>query len=209
MNLVIPTGVVVLVQTAVLISRVTAAIPGYSTYFGGSSGEKAYAVTLDTDGNSYIVGETQSGDYPTIDCYQNHIAGNTDICLSVFSSDGSSLLISGYIGGISNDYGYAIALDADRNIYVSGSSNSYNFPTLNSIQSYLAGSDDAVVVKFFADGSDVSYSTFLGGSGSDKGKGITVDSGGGVYITGSLNLPISRRRRLFRELMGEEVKTLF
>ncbi len=96
-----------------------------------------------------------------------------------------SVFFSTYLGGSGNDYVKSIAIDSSCNIYLTGATNSTDFHTTNALQGgFGGGSDDAFVTKISADGSTLLYSTYLGGSGSDWGNGIAVDSAGNAYITG-------------------------
>ena len=103
------------------------------------------------------------------------------------------LVYSTYLGGSGRDFANGIAVDAGLNAYVTGSTNSLDFPTANAVQAaYGGGAFDAFVSKLNAAGTALVYSTYLGGSGSDSGRGIAVDSAGNAYVTGettSANFP--------------------
>src|SRR6202158_4584712 len=94
------------------------------------------------------------------------------------------LRYSTYLGGIGDDIGNGIAVDAAGNAYVTGDTNSANFPLVSSSQTF-GGGYDAFVTKFNAAGNALVYSTYLGGSGGDEGRGIAVDAAGNAYVTGS------------------------
>ena len=103
------------------------------------------------------------------------------------------MLYSTLLGGSSTDYLNAIAVDGAGNAYVTGNTISTDFPTLNPVAAANAGSYDVIVAKFNPTGTALVYSTYVGGSGSDTGRGIAVDSGGNVYVTGnsySTNFPM-------------------
>jgi hypothetical protein len=95
-----------------------------------------------------------------------------------------SLVYSTYLGGKSQDIGQAIAVDGYGNAYVTGSTESTNFPTQNPLQRKLNGGQDVFVTKLNASGTGLVYSTYLGGSASDIGLSIAVDGGGNAYLTG-------------------------
>ncbi len=104
------------------------------------------------------------------------------------------LVYSTYVGGTGNDFGNSIAQDSAGNIYVTGETNSVNFPTHNPLQVVGAGNSDVFVTKLDSTGSAQIYSTYIGGSGLDRGDCITVDSNGNAYIVGrvdsaSVNFP--------------------
>ncbi len=96
-----------------------------------------------------------------------------------------TLSYSTYLGGSGDDKGYGIAVDGSGNAYVTGSTNSSDFPTQNPYQGTYAGDSDAFITKLTSSGSALSYSTYLGGSDYEDGSGIAVDGSGNAYVTGS------------------------
>ncbi|HMD83519.1 MAG TPA: SBBP repeat-containing protein [Terriglobia bacterium] len=159
----------------------------YSTYLGGSSADSAQAIQLDSSGNAYIAGYTFSSNFPTVAAYQSAIGGGSDAFVSELNAAGSALTFSTFLGGSANDYAYGLALDSSSspNIYVTGATVSTNFPTTTgSFQPALAGSSDAFVCKFNNAGSSLLYSTYLGGTNADQGNAIAVTSGGVAFVTG-------------------------
>ncbi len=165
----------------------------YSTYLGGSSiYEVAYGIAVDGSGAAYVAGYTQSTDFPTLNAYQGtYQGGYLDVFVTKLSSSGSSLVYSTYLGGSDNDYGYDLAVDGSGAVYVTGSTVSDDFPTLNPYQTYQGG--DAFVTKLTSSGSSLVYSTYLGGGYWDEGWGIAVDGSGAAYVTGytgSTDFPI-------------------
>jgi len=166
----------------------------YSTYLGGSGEEGGFGIAVDTTGSAYVSGRTRSIDFPTVNPIQPSFAGGIDTFVTKVNSAGSALVYSTYLGGSSNDFGSGIALDPSGNAYVTGTTGSSNFPTVNPLQSTLSGAFDAFVTKVNAAGSAFVYSTYLGGSGSDGAAlhGIAVDQRGNAYLTGqtdSANFP--------------------
>lgn len=156
----------------------------YSTYLGGSSWDYAWAVAVDDSGNAYTTGETSSSDFPTMNPFQPAKGGGDDIFVSKLNSTGSALVYSTFLGGSSFDFAYGIDADALGNAYVTGETGSINFPTANPLQPAGGGSRDAFVSKFNNTGSALVYSTYLGGSQSEKGWGIAADDSGNAYVTG-------------------------
>lgn len=154
----------------------------YSTYLGGSNLERGAGIAVDVMGNAYVVGETESINFPTKRPVQRTFAGETDGFVTKLSPDGSSLIYSTYLGGGNYDDAAAIAVDAEGNAFVTGSTGSTNFPTKNPLQAELR-EFDAYVTKLNRNGCLI-FSTYLGGSGSDGGFGIAVDSLGNPYVTG-------------------------
>jgi hypothetical protein len=156
----------------------------YSTFLGGSELDWGSVIAVDGNGNAYVMGITNSTDFPTQNPYQAAKADYQDTFVAKLSDDGSSLIYSTYLGGSYYEYGNGIAVDNSGNVYVSGGTNSWNFPTQNPIQAYNAGSEDAFVSKLSDDGGSLIYSTYLGGHSDDKGQGIAVDGTGNAYVTG-------------------------
>jgi len=157
----------------------------YSTYLGGSSADSAQSIQLDSSGNAYIAGYTFSSTFPTVSAYQSTIGGGSDAFLSELNAAGSALTFSTFLGGSGNDYAYGLAMDNSMNLYVTGATVSTNFPTtVGSFQPALAGSSDAFVCKFNNAGSSLLYSTYLGGANADQGNALAVTPDGVAYITG-------------------------
>ncbi len=164
----------------------------YSTYLGGSGADYAKGIAVDSSGNAYVIGNTYSTDFPTMNPLQAANAGNQDAFVAKLNAAGSALVYSTYLGGSNYDQGFGIAVDSAGNAYVGGLTSSTNFPTMNPIQSANAGGYDAFVAKLNAAGNALVYSTYLGGSNDDIGGPIHVDSSGNAYITGytaSTNFP--------------------
>jgi len=159
----------------------------YSTYLGGNGGERSYSITLNTEGNAYVAGETGSSDFSTANAFQTSIAGSSDAFVAKLSADGSGLVYFTYVGGSSGELGRCITLDTVGNIYLTGRTASIDFPVANAIQTSNSGIYDAFVMKILADGSGLVYSTYLGGSGEDASTGIAVDSSGNVCVMGMTN----------------------
>jgi hypothetical protein len=158
----------------------------YSTYLGGSGFEAAYRIAVDSAGNAYVVGQTFSTNFPTMNALQpSYGGGPDDAFVTKIDPSGSALVYSTYLGGSDFDAGYGIAVDGAGNAYVTGQTASTNFPTMNPLQpTYGGGSADAFVTKINPSGSAFVYSTYLGGSYDDEGWGIVVDSWGNAHIAG-------------------------
>ncbi len=137
----------------------------YSTYLGGSGNEICLSLAVDSSGNAYVTGETDSTDFPMANSFRATFnGGSSDVFVTKLNTAGSALVYSTYLGGIGNDDGNAIAVDAAGNAYVTGFTESANFPTVNPLQSALNGVVDAFVIKLNTTGSAAAYSTYLGGS---------------------------------------------
>jgi hypothetical protein len=164
----------------------------YSTYLGGNGIDDGAAVAVDAAGDAYVVGNTESTDFPTANARQGSYAGGTpEGFVAKLDASGSALLYSTYLGGPTSrnglaTYAHGVAVDAAGNAYVVGETSEHNFPTVNAAQSaYVQGSlSAAFVAKLSASGSALVYSTFLGGNVRDEGYAIAVDSAGSAYVTG-------------------------
>jgi hypothetical protein len=164
----------------------------YSTYLGGSGNDFGYGIAVDGAGNAYVVGQTNSINFPTMNPLQPADAGSWDAFVTEINATGSALVYSTYLGGSSYDFGYGIAVDGAGNAYVTGRTYSTDFPTTpGAFQTVCNGGSgctnngDAFVAKINPSGSALAYSTYLGGSGNDNGFGIAVDGSGNAYVTGS------------------------
>jgi hypothetical protein len=174
------------------VSRAEALV--YSTYLGGNVSDYPYGIAVDSSGNAYITGGTESTAFPvTTAAYQGtQHAGSCDYftpdCYNAFvtklNASGGNLVYSTYLGGTTNDIAQAIALDSAGDAYITGFAQSSDFPTLNALQSTLGGTQDAFVTELNPTGSAPVYSTYLGGSGLDQGNGIAVDGSGNAYVAG-------------------------
>ena len=156
----------------------------YSTYLGGRSGDVGYGIAVDVSGNAYVTGYTSSTNFPTQNPYQGTKPGYYDAFITKLSSSGGTLSYSTYLGGSNRDYGYGIAVDNSGNAYVTGETNSRDFPTQNPYQETYGGDGDAFITKLSSSGNALAYSTYLGGSDIDGGTGIAVDDSGNAYVTG-------------------------
>jgi hypothetical protein len=154
----------------------------YSTYLGGSDNDSANGIAVDGSGSAYVTGDTSSTDFPALNPYQGD-QGMQDVFVTKVASSGSSLVYSTYLGGSDVDVGLGIAVDTSGSAYVTGQTTSTDFPTLDAYQTDQ-GSSDAFVTKLSRSGSTLAYSTYLGGSSSDRASGIAVDGGESAYVTG-------------------------
>jgi hypothetical protein len=159
----------------------------YSSYLGGSGVDRGRAISLDAGGNAYLTGETTSTNFPTQSAFQASIGGATDAFVAKLNAAGSAMVYSSYLGGGLADIGRGIAVDGGGNASLTGETSSTNFPTASPFQATNGGAADAFATKVNANGSALAYSSYLGGSGTDRGRGIAVDAGGSAYLTGDTN----------------------
>jgi len=165
----------------------------YSTYLGGNSLDYGYAIAVDASGSAYITGVTSSTDFPTQNPYSGSLNGYWDVFVTKLAPAGNSLVYSTYLGGNNWEWALGIAVDASGNAYITGETESTDFPTQNPYDASWNGVEDAFVTKLAPAGNSLVYSTYLGGNDWDRGYGIAVDASGNAYITGyteSTDFPI-------------------
>ena len=177
------------------------------SYLGGSSGDLATGVALDSAGNIYVSGETISTDLPVTAGVAQSKCGTDGTCntgtsgpqddafVAAIAANLSSYKYLTYYGGSSADDAFAIAADASGDAFITGTTASSDFPTVGTpFQGALAGTQNAFAVELNPTGSAASYGTYLGGNGTDYGYGIALDNIGDIYITGqtssSSNFPL-------------------
>ena len=162
----------------------------YAGYIGGSGTDYGNGIAVDGSGNAYVVGYTGSteGSFPvTVGPDTTYNGGTYDAFVAKVNASGTALTYAGYIGGSGTDYGEGIALDGSGNAYVIGRTDSTeaSFPvTVGPDTTYNGGSFDVFVAKVNASGAGLSYAGYIGGSASDLGSGIAVDSSGSAYVVG-------------------------
>jgi hypothetical protein len=164
-----------------------------STHLGGAGIDAGYAIAVDAQGNTYVAGTTESADFLTQAPLQTALSGDpavpsADAFVSKFSPDGSRLIWSTFLGGTGRDTGFGVAVAGDGSVYVSGVTESANFPVARGAQlSYGGGASDGFVARIAANGTGIEWSSFIGGGGADRARGLAVDSTGNAYLTGSTN----------------------
>jgi len=157
----------------------------YSTLIGGSGSDQSNGIAVDSRGNAYLTGSTDSQDFPTVNAVQPQIEGSTDAFVAKLNPSGSALVYSTYLGGKSDDFGNSIAVDGAGAAYIAGETFFQGFPVVKALQpTNNSPSANCFVTKLDANGGIV-YSTYLGGSGGDYATAIAVDSQGNAYVTGS------------------------
>ncbi len=161
----------------------------YSSYLGGSDVESSADVGVDAAGNAYVAGYTSSPDFPVGAAYQSSLKGQTDAYIAKINAAGSAVVWATYLGGSNSESALSVAVNAAGNAFIAGATNSTDFPVRNAAQpAYQAttqNSSDAFITRFSADGSQLDYSTYLGGSGSDFAWAIAIDTAGAAYVTGN------------------------
>lgn len=156
----------------------------FSTFLGGNSYDSPRALELDAIGNIYVVGDTQSNDFPIVNAFSDTKGAGYDLFLSKYSPSGQDLLYSTFIGGDDMDIGIDIALDTDGYCYLIGYTHSTDYPTYNAMNSTKNGVQDIIITKMKPGEPSLNYSTYFGCSGNNQGRGIAVDAAGVAYIVG-------------------------
>ncbi len=157
-------------------------VVNYSTLFGGSGNTAVTSVAFDPNGNAVIAGWTAATDLPAHGAKIRN-GGGVDAFVAKLSAEGNQVVWCTYLGGTGEDRALGVAVDASNNVYVTGYTQSTNFPVVGPYQSKLVGSRNAFVTKLNASGTAILYSTFLG-SNHDQGNAIAVDTTGAAYVTG-------------------------
>ena len=162
----------------------------YSTYLGGGGSDYGDCIAVDAAGNAFVAGWTSSTDFPVtggaFDSTHNGSAGSGDAYVAKLDPTGSSLNYATYLGGNKSEGAYDLAVDGAGNVYLTGHTESTNFPTTpDAVAVTLAGPSDAFVAKLNPAGSALVYSTYLGGNNDEYPLGIATDRGGNVYVSGN------------------------
>jgi len=175
----------------------------YTTFLGGGGDEIGAGIVVDSSGNAYVGGTTQSPDFPTtLGAFRRTGSANNsaDAFITKLNASGSALVYSTFIGGSNMEFGRRIAIDAAGNAYLTGQTKSSNFPvtgnafdrTINippNCPRCATDVTDGFVTKLNAAGSALVYSTYLGGTEDDSPRGIAVDAGGNAYVIGETLSP--------------------
>ena len=172
----------------------------YSTYLGGSGADDAHAVAVDRDGNAYVGGSTTSLNFPTKAALNAEaMGGGKDVFVTKLSPTGE-LLFSTYLGGNDNDdYLNYLAISPSGECYVAGATGSPDFPIVNPLQpGYGGGEFDVFVTALKPDGSDILFSTYLGGVDRDTSRSMAFGPAGDVYVVGLTRSPDFPTRNAFQ-----------
>ena len=162
----------------------------YSTYLGGLGAALDLGditggmLAVDPAGCAYVTGITCSAQFPIQDPYDGSFDGTSDIFVTKLAASGDGLIYSTFLGGNADDHGGDIAVDASGCAYVTGYTNSTDYPLQNPYDGSPSAEGDVIVTKLSTDGAALEYSTLLGGGGTEWGSKIAVDASGWAYVTG-------------------------
>jgi hypothetical protein len=166
----------------------------YSTFLGGTGTDQQLGTSADAVGNGYIVGSTDSTDFPTLNALQPANRGGTDAFVAKVNPAGNALVYSTYLGGSADDVALGIAVDSRHYAYVVGRTTSADFPALRAIQATNRGGQDVFLTTLSPKGNRIDYSTYLGGTANegDYQVAVAIDSRKSAYVMGataSLDFP--------------------
>lgn len=187
----------------------------YLTYLGGSTNDLINGIAVDNAGSAYVVGTTNSVNFPVVNAYTGTIPGgtngNSSMFVTKFNSTGTALVYSTYLGGTGNTQGNGIALDSAGDAYVVGHVDTAGYPiTPGAFQTFCGGAnylppganagtrtngclgagqgdDGGVVTKLNPSGTALVYSTYLGGNNYNSANAVAVDAAGEAYVVGVTN----------------------
>ncbi len=162
----------------------------YAGYIGGASGDEGFGIAVDSSGSAYVVGTAYSNEssFPVLTGPDLTFNGSHDAFIAKVAPGGNALQYCGYVGGSGPEQGYAVAVDASGNAYITGTtlSSEATFPVLGGPDVTYGGGIDAFVAKVSAGGTALSYAGYIGGGSFDEGRAIAVEPATGIaYVVGS------------------------
>lgn len=160
----------------------------YSLVMGGISDDEAFDIDIDAFGNAYITGRAGGG-FPMINAYDSTYNFGVDLFFAKIEAETGNPIFTSYLGGRFEEYGYCIAVDEENRIWLSGSTWSDNFPTYSAYDDTHNGRADIYLACLSPSGSQLLFSTYLGGSDWDDGLAMILDTMRNVYITGRSQSP--------------------
>ncbi|HYP14553.1 MAG TPA: SBBP repeat-containing protein [Bryobacteraceae bacterium] len=158
---------------------------GYATFLGGTGEDRLEDLLVDSEGAVYVAGFTPASDFPTTaGAVQTAISGPFDAFVTKVNPGGTALVYSTFLGGNRYEDAFGLAFGGGGTVWVTGTTQSTNFPTKDPLQQALRGSSDTFVTQLNAAGTGLLNSTYFGGSGFDFGYGIAADAQGKVTVFG-------------------------
>ena len=156
----------------------------FSTYLGTTGIDHGRRVAFDSQGDVILAGMAAAGELATEGVYQEeHAGGSSDAFIAKFKTNGTLVYFT-YVGGALQEWACDLVVDSEDNIIITGFTTSHNFPTMNAYQDEWTGEVDTFITKITPDGRSVVFSTYLGGSSSDYGNAITIDSHDRIIVVG-------------------------
>ena len=162
-------------------------------------------VLIDSSDNIYISSCTRSGDFPVKGAFQSSLNGKQDACVIKFNSDLSGVLWSTFLGGSDEDAGYGINMDRKGNVFVTGGTESADFPgTSNGEMSSYGGNIDGFISKISPDGKQLMVSTYVGTSSYDQSYLVQIDNMDRIFITGQTKGEMSTVGNVYSNAKGKQ-----
>ncbi len=160
--------------------------PLYATFLGGNADDSSYGIAVDSAGSAYVTGYTGSANFPTTPGAFDTSLNSADIFVAKFLPDGSALAYGTLLGGSQAEGGRAIALDSIGSAFITGRTDSPDFPVTPGAfdPSFNSGGNDAFVARLSPSGGGLYYATYLGGNNEEEARDVAVDAGGSVVVTG-------------------------
>ena len=183
----------------------------FSTFLGGSNQEEGLGIALDNEGHAFVTGYTSSSGFPMTNALYATKASGRDAFVAKFDPMGQ-LQYSSFLGGRSDDEGWAIAVDAAGSAHVVGMTQSSDFPLTNALQTVYQGGRDVFVTKLSPDGQGLVFSTFLGGPRGDEARAMALDAAGSVFVAGytaSTNFPVAPAANPVQRVYGGGIADAF
>ena len=165
----------------------------YSSFVGGNGDDESQSIVRDNEGNCYVTGSTGSVTFPFVTGYNDTLLGGLDCFVFKINPVTNELIYSTFVGGSSDDAGMAIDIDDEGNVYVTGNTESIDFPTVESYDDSYEDNGDSIIFKLNSTGNGLDYSTYFGGWSNDYGESIKVDSSHNAWVlitTGCWELPV-------------------
>jgi hypothetical protein len=157
----------------------------YTAFFGGDGHSEATGLRLDSTHAAYVVGATTSTDFPRMNAFQTTRKGNSDGFVLKLAPDGTTLVYASYLGGSDDDFDLHLTLDAELNAFVTGSTRSTDFPTVNPVQAMNGGDQDGFLAVVAPDGGELRFATYVGGNGIDSLTSTAIDPAtGDLFVYG-------------------------
>jgi len=154
----------------------------FSVNYAGSGTQVPSGMAIDTSGNIWLSGSTQSNDLQLVNPIQSTLKGSQNAFIAEFNSSGT-LIFSTYFGGTGRDSAGGLALDGSGNAYIAGTTSSTDFPTLNPLEPSLTSNSSAFLSKIDSAG-HLAYSTYLGTTVGSDASGVAVDGSGNIFVSG-------------------------
>ncbi len=168
-----------------------------STFIGGSSWDSGEAIVVEASGDVIIAGGTGSANFPRAgNAYDNaYNGGSNDVFVCKLDNELSTLIASTFVGGAADDYAYGLALDQAGNVFITGRTESDNYPANGGFSTgFNGGFEDVFVSKLNNGLTNLLASTYLGGSTDEGADAIAVDEAGSVFVSGftySADFPVA------------------